>query len=120
MKYFIYVLFFCFAMPVWSQVPDTIYTKLGPVSADKRSVVTKTTEVAGKKIQEIEVVDSIKVKSAISKLTTDTAQYRLYLRQLDMQSEQIRVEKKRIAIIRRNAARELQDYSEILKKMQKK
>jgi len=100
-------------------VPDTLYTKYGTMSADKKMVVTKTTEIGGKKIQEIEVVDSVKVRVAIESLKRDTAQYSQYFNMLSNQQEQIITEKQRIRKLYREAIRQLKKYSEVLANMVK-
>lgn len=100
-------------------VPDTLYTKYGTMSADKKMVVTKTTEIGGKKIQEIEVFDSLKVKVAIENLTRDTAQYNQYFNMLNNQQDQIVNEKIRIRKLYREAIRQLSKYYEIRQSMRK-
>ena len=87
-------------------IPDTLYTKAGAISNFK-TTVTKTTEIEGKKISEVEVMDSIKIKKELNKLVQDTAQYKQYIKMLDQQTEQIQTEKRRIRLLSREARRQI-------------
>jgi len=110
-----------FAGNVFSQgeIPDTLYTKAGTISADKKVVVTRTTEVGGKKIQEIQVMDTVVISREIQKITQDTAQYRQYLTMLDNQQTQIIAEKQRIRKILREGIRQLKLFQNTLSSMKK-
>jgi len=109
---FILLIFFCVSAS--GQIPDTLYTKASAISRDKKSVITKTTEISGKKIQEIEVMDSVKVKSELAKLKQDTVQYNQYFRMLESQHTQLQVEKQRIRKMYREAVRQLKLYGNTL------
>lgn len=122
MKSLLFFLFFgiYFVCNGFSQeIPDTLYTKAGTISADKKVVVTRTTEVGGKKIQEIQVMDTVVISREIQKITQDTAQYRQYLTMLDNQQTQIIAEKQRIRKILREGIRQLKLFQTTLSSMKK-
>lgn len=116
---FIFSIFILVPDETKAQIPDTLYTKAGTISADKKVVVTRTSEVDGKKIQEIQVMDSIVMSKEIAKIKQDTAQYRQYLGMLKSQETQIDKEKQRIRKILREGIRQLKLFETTLSSMKK-
>lgn len=116
---FIFLFFILVPDATKAQIPDTIYTKAGAISSDKKVVVTRTSEVDGKKIQEIQVMDTIVMSKEIAKIKQDTAQYRQYLGMLKLQETQIDKEKQRIRKILREGIRQLKLFETTLSSMKK-
>lgn len=117
---FILFTFFYMSWVSGQTMPDTVYTKATAVSPDKKTVITKTTEVGGKKIQEIQVMDSTLLKLEIERLAQDTAKMTQYFNMLDRQQTQFQAEKKRMKQLYREAVRQLKLFSSTLVTMTKK
>jgi tRNA U34 5-carboxymethylaminomethyl modifying enzyme MnmG/GidA len=99
-----------------NNIPDTLYTKAGTI-ANFKTTVTKTTEINGKKITEVEAMDTLKLKMEVNKLVQDTAQYSQYIKMLDQQSNQIQTEKRRIRLLAREARRQIILFKDLLTRL---
>lgn len=94
------LLFFTFAAT--AQQIDTIYTDVAPVKS-KRTNITVTT-ISGDVVTESKQAYNIeKAEKKLEAITRDTAQMSQYLLQLEQTENQIKVERRRIRLMRRDA-----------------
>ena len=103
MKTLVVLTFMTFAMVGNSQQIDTIYTQLATVT-DKKVNMT-INQVSGDQITQIkESINFDKAVKKIEALQHDSTKFIQYLQQLNQTENQIKVERKRIRLMQKDAA----------------
>ena len=94
------LLFLSFAAT--AQQIDTIYTSLTPVTS-KRTTLVITTAAGDQTTETKEVYNLNKAEKKLESLGRDTTQYNQYLDQLDQTEKQIRIERRKARLLKRDA-----------------
>ena len=96
------LLFSLFTFAATAQQIDTIYTDLTPVKLKRTTLVITT--AAGDQVTETkEVFNLAKAEKKLEALERDTTQYNQYLVQLDQTEQQIKIERRKARLLKRDA-----------------
>jgi uncharacterized protein YxjI len=117
MKSLILLVFSLFSLAACAQQIDTIYSETGSVVSKKFNLTVN--QVSGDQLTQVkESINYVKALKRIALLEKDTANYTQYLQQLKQTEDQIAIERKRIRMMRRNAAALLEKLKTLLPSLQ--